>query len=90
MIGGGVAGMCAAFTAKRRGHDVTLFEATDKLGGNMRLAAYPPGKGDITGMIRSYIVKCEKAGVNIKMNTKSNCTDVERRYTGCSDPRNRS
>ncbi len=62
--------MCAAFTAKRRGHDVTLFEATDKLGGNMRLAAYPPGKGDITGMIRSYIVKCEKAGVNIKMNTK--------------------
>ena len=30
----------------------------------------PPGKGDITGMIRSYIVKCEKAGVNIKMNTK--------------------
>jgi len=70
VIGGGVAGMCAAFTAKRRGHDVTLFEATDKLGGNMRLAAYPPGKGDITGMIRSYIVKCEKAGVNIKMNTK--------------------
>ena len=57
VIGGGVAGMCAAFTAKRRGHDVTLFEATDKLGGNMRLAAYPPGKGDITGMIRSYIVK---------------------------------
>ena len=44
VIGGGVAGMCAAFTAKRRGHDVTLFEATDKLGGNMRLAAYPPGK----------------------------------------------
>ena len=75
VIGGGVAGMCAAFTAKRRGHDVTLFEATDKLGGNMRLAAYPPGKGDITGMIRSYIVKCEKAGVNIKMNTKVTAQD---------------
>ena len=70
VIGGGVAGMCVAFTAKRRGHDVTLFEATDRLGGNMRLAAYPPGKGDITNMIRSYIVKCEKAGVEIKMNTK--------------------
>ena len=68
VIGGGVAGMCAAFTAKRRGHDVTLFEATDKLGGNMRLAAYPPGKGDITNMIRSYIVRCQKAGVTIKMN----------------------
>lgn len=29
VIGGGVAGMCAAFTAKRRGHDVTLFEARE-------------------------------------------------------------
>ena len=68
VIGGGVAGMCAAFTAKRRGHDVTLFEATDKLGGNMRLAAYPPGKGDITNMIRSYIHRCQKDGVEIKLN----------------------
>ena len=70
VIGGGVAGMYAAYTAKKRGHDVTLFEASGKLGGNMRLAAYPPGKGDITNMIRSYVVKCEKAGVDIKMNTK--------------------
>ena len=68
VIGGGVAGMCAAFTAKRRGHDVTLFEATDKLGGNMRLAAYPPGKGDITNMIRNYIHRCQKDGVKIVMN----------------------
>ena len=70
VIGGGVAGMCAAFTAQERGHKVTLFEKTGKLGGNMRLAAYPPGKGDITNMIRSYIVKCEKAGVDIKLNTE--------------------
>ncbi|WP_337605945.1 FAD-dependent oxidoreductase [Claveliimonas sp.] len=69
VIGGGVAGMCAAFVAAERGHDVSLYERTDKLGGNMRLAAYPPGKGDITNMIRSYIVRCEKAGVKIHMNT---------------------
>lgn len=69
VIGGGVAGMCAAFVAAERGHDVSLYEGTDKLGGNMRLAAYPPGKGDITNMIRSYIVRCEKAGVKIHMNT---------------------
>ena len=68
VIGGGVAGLCAAFTAHERGHQVTLYEATDKLGGNMRLAAYPPGKGDITNMIRSYIVRCEKDGVTIRMN----------------------
>lgn len=44
VIGGGVAGLSAAFIAKERGHEVTLYEAGDVLGGNMRLAAYPPGK----------------------------------------------
>lgn len=68
VIGGGVAGLCAAFIARERGHNVTLYEQSDILGGNMRLAAYPPGKGDITNMIRSYITRCEKAGVKICMN----------------------
>ena len=68
VIGGGVAGLCAAFVAKERGHEVTLYEAGEKLGGNMRLAAYPPGKGDITNMIRSYIQRCQKDGVEIKLN----------------------
>ena len=68
VIGGGVAGLCAAFIAKEKGHEVTLYEAGDVLGGNMRLAAYPPGKGDITNMIRSYIHRCQKDGVKIVMN----------------------
>ena len=68
VIGGGVAGLCAAFIAKEKGHAVTLYEAGSVLGGNMRLAAYPPGKGDITNMIRSYIHRCEKDGVRIVMN----------------------
>lgn len=68
VIGGGVGGLCAAFVAAERGHQVTLCEQTEKLGGNMRLAAYPPGKGDITNMVRSYIVRCEKAGVRILKN----------------------
>lgn len=68
VIGGGVAGLCAAFVAKERDHEVTLYEAGEKLGGNMRLAAYPPGKGDITNMIRSYIHRCQKDGVEIKLN----------------------
>lgn len=70
VAGGGLGGMAAAIVAARRGHTVDLYEATDKLGGNMRLAAYPPGKGDITNLVRSYIVKCEKAGVHIHLNTR--------------------
>ncbi|MDD2979405.1 MAG: FAD-dependent oxidoreductase [Hespellia sp.] len=68
VVGGGVGGLCAAFICAERGHEVTLYEAKDILGGNMRLAAFPPGKGDITNMIRAYIVRAEKAGVKIVMN----------------------
>ncbi|BAK45273.1 FAD-dependent oxidoreductase [Eggerthella sp. YY7918] len=66
VVGGGPGGLCAAFTAAERGHQVVLYEAQQVLGGNMRLAAYPPGKGDITSMIRAYIVRCTKAGVTFK------------------------
>ena len=68
VIGGGVGGLCAAFVAAERGHEVTLYEAGDVLGGNMRLAAFPPGKGDITNMVRAYIHRCENDGVKIVMN----------------------
>lgn len=77
VIGGGVAGMCAAFTAQERGHSVTLYEESGRLGGNMRLAAYPPGKGDITNMIRSYITRCEKAGVRIVLNKEVTADTVK-------------
>ncbi|WP_411680818.1 FAD-dependent oxidoreductase [Clostridium thailandense] len=70
VVGGGVGGMLAGWVAAMRGHDVTLFEATDTLGGQMRLAAYPPGKGDLTNMVRSYITKCEQYGVKVCMDTK--------------------
>lgn len=70
VIGGGVAGLCAAFICQEKGHQVTLYERREVLGGNMRLAAYPPGKGDITNMIRAYIHRCEKDGVEIHMNTE--------------------
>lgn len=70
VIGGGPGGLYAAFTAAQRGHAVTLYEKGDIPGGNMRLAAYPPGKGDITNMVRSYIAKCEEYGVKMILNTE--------------------
>lgn len=44
VIGGGPAGMEAAIVAAERGHSVTLYEKTDRLGGQWLLAAVPPGK----------------------------------------------
>ena len=45
VIGGGPAGLMAAETAALRGHDVTVCEAQETLGGAFRSAAYPLGKG---------------------------------------------
>jgi NADPH-dependent 2,4-dienoyl-CoA reductase/sulfur reductase-like enzyme len=69
VIGGGVGGTYAAWKSALRGHDVTVYEASDTLGGQMRLAAYPPGKGDLTNMVRSYITQCEHHGVKFVLNT---------------------
>lgn len=70
VIGGGPGGLYAAYICALRGHTVTLYEEKEVLGGNMRLAAYPPGKGCINAMICSYISNCKAQGVEIKVNTK--------------------
>jgi 2,4-dienoyl-CoA reductase (NADPH2) len=44
VIGGGAAGMSAALAASEKGHDVTLCEKSDRLGGQLYLASAPPGR----------------------------------------------
>ncbi|MDN5733787.1 NADPH-dependent 2,4-dienoyl-CoA reductase [Psychrobacter sp. Rd 27.2] len=70
VIGGGVAGMSAAHVAALRGHDVTLFEAKDVLGGQFNYAKVIPGKEEFFETIRYYINELEHLGVEIKLNTK--------------------
>ena len=47
VVGGGPAGMQAALTASARGHDVTLYEKSSSLGGNLILASGPSFKADM-------------------------------------------
>ena len=54
VIGGGPAGMEAAFVAKRKGHHVILCEQSDALGGLMKLAAVPIAKQDLSRVIEIY------------------------------------
>lgn len=69
VVGGGIAGMVAARTAALRGHDVTLCEANDMLGGILRTEAALPFKQDMYHLGVTYAHLCEKAGVDIRLNT---------------------
>ena len=71
VIGGGPGGMYAARLCALRGHSVTLLEKDAELGGHFLVASYPPGKGEISGAIRSFIVNCRKAGVDIRTGTEA-------------------
>lgn len=71
VIGGGPGGMYAARLCALRGHSVTLLEKDAELGGHFLVASYPPGKGEISGAIRSFIVNCREAGVDIRTGTEA-------------------
>lgn len=76
VVGGGVAGLATAAISAERGHGVILFEGANTLGGNMRLASFPPGKGPIADMVRSWVVRAQKAGVEIRLGAKMLPDDI--------------
>lgn len=72
VIGGGVAGMEAAYVAHKRGHHVVLCEKQDELGGLTRLAAVPIGKQDLTRVIQFMKRRLEMNKVEIRLNCEVN------------------
>lgn len=67
VIGGGPAGMVAALTAKKRGHQVTLYEKNDQFGGQLQLAAVVPGKEKIA-WFRDYLLnQIKQQKIKIKL-----------------------
>lgn len=68
VIGGGPAGMEAAYIAKMRGHEVVLCEKTQELGGLLRLAAVPIGKQELCKVIQFMTRRLQNAGVEIRKN----------------------
>lgn len=70
VVGGGPAGMEAAIVTARRGHDVTLVEKREKLGGNLHPASAPFFKKDISDLCALLIKRMEAAGVKVILNTE--------------------
>ena len=71
IIGGGPAGMRAAMTASDRGHQVTLFEEKDVLGGNLNFADYVSFKYPLKNYKNWLIRQVEKRPIEVKLNTRA-------------------
>jgi len=69
VVGAGPAGLAAASIAAERGHEVHLFEASERLGGQFNMAKIIPGKEDYAETIRYYTAMLNKHKVNVFLNT---------------------
>jgi 2,4-dienoyl-CoA reductase (NADPH2) len=76
VVGGGAAGMATAAEAARLGHDVTLFEAQDKLGGQLNLARAAPGKDEFDETLRYYTGQINKHGVKLRLGQRAGLDDL--------------
>jgi glycine/D-amino acid oxidase-like deaminating enzyme len=76
IIGGGVAGLEAARVAAERGHQVTLVEASDKLGGQFRLAGLQPRRQQIIDYIDWLERQVTKLQVRILMNAPMDADEL--------------
>jgi 2,4-dienoyl-CoA reductase (NADPH2) len=77
VVGGGPAGMKAALTAAKRGHQVTLFEKSDVLGGQLNLAAIPPGREEFWTAAEDLDIQLDDAGVELRLETEASAAMLQ-------------
>jgi 2,4-dienoyl-CoA reductase-like NADH-dependent reductase (Old Yellow Enzyme family)/thioredoxin reductase len=97
VIGGGPAGLEAARAAAERGNRVTLLEASDRLGGQFRLAGLQPRRAQILDLLDWYERELARLGVAVEFNTfadagtiKAIGADVVLLATGSRPPEERT
>ncbi|NNK79646.1 MAG: NADPH-dependent 2,4-dienoyl-CoA reductase [Litoreibacter sp.] len=67
IVGAGPAGLATALTADERGHDVTLFDKSKTLGGQLNMARQVPGKEEFHGLVDWYKTMIGKSGVTLRL-----------------------
>jgi len=76
VIGAGPAGLAAATTAARRGHEVTLFDSASEIGGQFNVAKQVPGKEEFYETLRYFNRQIELTGVKLKLDTRVTVEDL--------------
>jgi 2,4-dienoyl-CoA reductase (NADPH2) len=71
VVGAGPAGLAFSCTAAERGHDVTLFESSDRIGGQLNLAKRIPGKEEFEETLRYFETMLRKHGVRLRLNERA-------------------
>ena len=77
VVGAGMAGLSASTVLAQRGHDVTLFEAQDKIGGQFNYAKVINGKEEFFETIRYFDNLLKKLNIDVKLNHKVSKTELE-------------
>lgn len=76
VVGAGPAGMATAVTAAQRGHAVTLFEASDALGGQFRIASRIPGKEEFNETLRYFERQIALHKVTVRLNHRASAAEL--------------
>lgn len=76
VVGGGPAGLEAARVCAERGHEVTLLEAADRLGGQVLLATRGPRQAEKAGIVHWLAQEVRRLGVRVRLNRYADAADA--------------
>jgi 2,4-dienoyl-CoA reductase-like NADH-dependent reductase (Old Yellow Enzyme family) len=76
VVGAGPGGLEAARVCAARGHEVVVFEAGDRAGGQVALAAVPERRREMIGIVDWRLAELERLGVEIRYNTYAEAAEV--------------
>ncbi|MCV6614935.1 MAG: FAD-dependent oxidoreductase, partial [Cellvibrionaceae bacterium] len=76
VVGAGPAGLAFATSAASRGHDVTLFDADDKIGGQFNVAKQVPGKEEFYETLRYFEKQLELSGVSVVLGKRVSAEEL--------------
>lgn len=76
VVGAGPAGLAAATVAAERGHEVTLFDSAEEIGGQFNVAKLIPGKEEFYETLRYFQQKLQATKVNVKLGQRVNAQEL--------------